>query len=60
MESMTTETATAKNAAISAQILKLVSAGVPLRDAIDAVLGAGTFDRVAGDAYDALRAKAAG
>lgn len=47
-----------KNAQISALILARVQAGMPLRNAIDAVLGAGTFERLAGEIYEALRAKA--
>ena len=49
-----------KNAAISAKIIALRQQGVPIRAAIDAVLGAGTFEQIAGELYDALRAKAAG
>lgn len=47
-----------KNAAISAQILSLKAAGMTTREAVDAVLGAGTYSRIAGEIYDALRAKA--
>jgi hypothetical protein len=47
-----------KNAAISAAILAHVAAGKPLPEAMDAVLGTGTFMREAGALYDALRAKA--
>jgi hypothetical protein len=47
-----------KNAAISAAILAHVAAGKSLPDAMDAVLGVGTYIRVAGELYDALRAKA--
>lgn len=46
------------NQQISVAILSKVAQGLSLRDAIDAVLGAGTFEKVAGDLYDALRAKA--
>lgn len=47
-----------KNAAISARIMQLVASGAPLQDAIDAVLGAGTYAQLVSDLYDALRAKA--
>ncbi len=42
---------------ISARILALVNAGTPIEDAIDQVLGAGTFAKVADTAYTLLRAK---
>jgi len=45
------------NAKISQAILTLVASGMELRDAIDTVLGAGTFQGIASDLYDALRAK---
>lgn len=47
-----------KNAIISARILKAVQSGENLQEAIDSVLGEGTFKRVAGEIYDGLRAKA--
>jgi len=43
-----------KNAAISLAILTLIDLGVPGRDAVDTVLGNGTFDAIASDVYDAL------
>lgn len=46
------------NAIISARILTLVAEGFTLRAAVDEVLGAGTYDKVASDVYDALREKA--
>ncbi len=49
----------AKHAQITAAILAKVAQGLTVREAIDAVLGAGTVQRVAGEVYDALRAKAA-
>lgn len=49
-----------ENAVISERILTLVQSGVPLRDALDAVLGAGSFAKLVDELYDALRAKAAG
>lgn len=46
-----------KNAEISARILALRAAGMTIREAIDAVLGEGAYKQIAGDLYDALRAK---
>lgn len=48
-----------KKQAISAQILLLQSKGATHQQAFDAVLGQGTFKRVADELYDELRAKAA-
>lgn len=42
---------------ISARILVLVQTGMPLPAAVDAVLGVGTYAKLAGDVYDALKAK---
>lgn len=42
-------------ARISAAILARVADGLTIREAFDAVLGAGAFDRVAGEVYDAMR-----
>jgi len=47
-----------KNAAISAAIIAHRNNGMSLRDAFDAVLGAGAYSKLAGEVYDALRAKA--
>lgn len=44
-----------KNAAISAKILKLVCEGVDVRDAIDIVLGCGTFEKLSSDLYHSFR-----
>lgn len=44
-----------KNTAISRMILAKVAEGMNVRDAVDAVLGAGTVDRVIGDVYETLR-----
>ena len=41
-----------KNAAISLAILTLIEWGVPGRDAVDAVLGAGTFEKIASDIWE--------
>lgn len=55
---MTNTTNAAKNVQISAMIAARIASGASTREAIDAVLGAGTYDRLASDLYDALRAKA--
>jgi len=47
---------TNKDAVISARILNLVATGTPLREAMDAVLGAGTFDLVVSEVWDQSRA----
>lgn len=47
-----------KNALIEGRILSLLTSGVPMPEAFDAVLGAGRWEQFAGDLYDALRAKA--
>lgn len=47
-----------KQAIISAKILKLVAEGINLRDAFDAVLGQGAFEKLAGEIYDELRGRA--
>lgn len=44
-----------KNAKISAMILTRVAAGESLAASMDAVLGAGTFEKVTGDIYTCLR-----
>jgi hypothetical protein len=45
---------------VSAQILaQHARNGADIRAAVDAVLGEGTFAKLAGDVYDALRARAA-
>lgn len=44
---------------ISLRILALVKSGMSEREAFDAVLGAGSFEKMASDLYDALRAKQA-
>lgn len=46
-----------KNAKITALLVGLMRAGVPVRDAFDLVLGAGAYERMASDLYDALRAR---
>ena len=46
------------NAIISARILAAIGNGATVENAMDAVLGAGTYDRVVGELYDELRARA--
>ncbi len=46
----------AKNAKISALILAKVAEGMSASQAVNAVLGAGTFEKLAGELYEALRA----
>ncbi len=40
---------------ITARILALVAAGMDIAAAVDAVLGAGTYAKIASDVYDGLR-----
>ena len=47
-----------KNAAISALIMSKVAEGMTIRQAFDAVIGEGAYAKMAGELYDALRAKA--
>jgi hypothetical protein len=49
---------TAKNAQISEMILNRVAQGVAVPQAIDEVLGAGTYQRVIDELWDAFQAKA--
>ncbi len=44
-----------KNAEISLAILDYIHAGQHIADAVDAVLGAGTFESVIDEVYDTLR-----
>ncbi len=44
---------------ISARILAHVAAGKDIREAMDLVLGAGTFEKLAGELHTELRARAA-
>ena len=50
---------TLTNAKCSARILALRAAGKSLPEAIDSVLGAGTYAALVSDVYGTLRAKAA-
>lgn len=45
------------SAVISARIISKVGEGLSVADAIDAVLGAGTYKQLANEIYDALAAK---
>lgn len=51
--------AIAKNTQISAAILGHMTAGLDLPAAYDAVFGEGSYAKMAGEMYDALRAKSA-
>ncbi len=42
---------------ISIRILALEAAGMDLKDAFDAVLGSGSWDKVAGDLWEAFQKK---
>ena len=44
-----------KQQAISAAILRKIAEGMTPREAFDAVLGAGRFDTLAGEVWEALR-----
>jgi hypothetical protein len=46
-----------KDKAISLRIIFLMNEGKSLREAFDLVLGQGSFERLAGEVYDTLRAK---
>lgn len=46
-----------KTALISAKILNEIANGKTTKDAIDSVLGSGSFDKLAGEVWAALRAK---
>lgn len=43
------------NAKISQAILNLVAAGMSIEAAFDVVLGAGSYETMAGEVYEALR-----
>lgn len=47
------------NAEISRRILNEVANGKTIREAFDAVLGAGSYEQLAGEVYDELRKGAA-
>lgn len=59
IDNTTTKGRKMKNAQISAAILANVAKGMDLPTAYDAVFGEGAYIKMAGDIYDALRAKAA-
>lgn len=48
-----------KQQAISAKIATLVAQGMDISEALDAVCGAGTYEKLASDVYHGLRAKTA-
>jgi hypothetical protein len=47
---------TDKNLVISVCIKTLVNAGMPIKSAFDKVLGVGSYDKLAGDIWDAINA----
>lgn len=47
------------SAKISARILAAVNNGATLPEAIDAVLGVGSYEKLAGEIYDALQVQGA-
>lgn len=51
-------TTTEKNALISGMILARLAAGEAMREAIDAVLGAGRYEAIIDDLYETFRAQA--
>lgn len=50
------KTPSQKNAMISGMIMARVQTGSTLTEAMNAVLGAGTFERIAGEVWDAMQA----
>ena len=52
----TNATSNEKNKIISARILAKVAEGMTIRQAVDFVLGAGVFEKLANEIYDTLRA----
>lgn len=50
---------TNKNAQINAAIVKAMQSGMDVQQAIDAVLGQGTYIKIAETVYNELRARAA-
>jgi hypothetical protein len=51
-------TATAQAAKVAARVLALVQDGATFSAALDQVCGAGTYEQLAGELYDQLRARA--
>jgi hypothetical protein len=49
-------TTTEKNALINTAIVANLNAGMDIVAAVDAVMGAGSYKRIAGMVYDSLRA----
>jgi hypothetical protein len=50
-----TSTGCTKNEAITAVIRALIDAGMPARTAFDAVIGAGSFEALMGEVWEALQ-----
>ncbi len=50
-----TETGCTKEQAISMVVVTLTEAGIPLRTALDAVLGAGTYQMISDATWEALQ-----
>lgn len=48
-----------KNAAITARLVALMAEGQDVRQAWETVFGAGSWETMAGEIYDALRARGA-
>ena len=44
---------------INLALASKIASGMDVRDAIEATFGEGSYEKIAGDIYDALRAKAA-
>ena len=49
------QTACTKHQAISAVVLTLTEAGIPLRNALDAVMGPGTYQMISDVTWEALQ-----
>jgi len=50
-----TKTGCTKHQAISAVVLTLTEAGIPLRNALDAVMGPGTYQMISDTTWEALQ-----
>jgi hypothetical protein len=55
-----TLTSDQKNVVISTTIMTLVNNGCDIKLALDLVLGEGTYEKIAGEIYDALNTKKEG
>ena len=47
-----------KNAQITKMLASLIASGMDVKQAINTVFGAGAYEKMAGNIYDALREKA--